>query len=34
MTSGRVRYLARQRTVFFMAAFLLSLIGYFIAKSQ
>ena len=32
MTSGRVRYLARQRVVFIGAAFLLALIGYWIAN--
>ena len=32
MTSGRVRYLSRQRMVFFAAAFLLSLFGYWIAN--
>jgi len=33
MTSGRVRYLARQRIVFIGAAFLLSLFGYWIANA-
>jgi rhomboid protease GluP len=32
MTSGRVRYLARQRVVFFAAAFVLSLVGYWVAN--
>ena len=32
MTQGRVRYLGRQRIVFFVAAFLLSLVGYWIAN--
>lgn len=32
MTSGRVRYLARQRVVFFAAAFLLALIAYGLEK--
>jgi rhomboid protease GluP len=32
MTSGRIRYLARQRVVFLAAAFLLSLMGYWIAN--
>jgi rhomboid protease GluP len=32
MTSGRVRYLARQKVVFFAAAFILSLFGYWIAN--
>jgi rhomboid protease GluP len=32
MTSGRTRYLARQKATFGMAAFLLILVGYFIAK--
>ncbi len=34
MTSGRVRYLARQRIVFIAAAFVLSLVGYLIASMQ
>ncbi len=34
MTAGRARYLARQRIVFFAAAFLLSLAGYWIANFQ
>jgi rhomboid protease GluP len=34
MTSGRVRYLARQRIVFIAAAFVLSLVGYWIANMQ
>ena len=33
MTSGRVRYLARQRVVFLAAAFILSLFGYWIANA-
>jgi rhomboid protease GluP len=32
MTSGRARYLARQRVVFCSAAFILSLVGYWIAN--
>lgn len=32
MTSGRTRYLRRQRIIFFSAAFLLSLFGYWIAN--
>ncbi len=32
MTAGRTRYLARQRTVFIAAAFLLSLLGYYITS--
>jgi rhomboid protease GluP len=32
MTSGRVKYLARQRVVFFAAAFVLSLVGYWVAN--
>jgi rhomboid protease GluP len=34
MTSGRVRYLTRQRIVFVAAAFVLSLVGYWIANMQ
>jgi rhomboid protease GluP len=33
MTSGRVRYLARQRIIFIAAAFILSLFGYWIANA-
>ncbi len=32
MTAGRVKYLARQRVVFLVAAFVLSLVGYLIAN--
>ena len=32
MTSGRARYLARQRLVFAIAAFLLALVGYYLAN--
>ena len=32
MTSGRARYLARQRVVFIAAAFLLCLVGYYLAN--
>lgn len=32
MTAGRERYLARQKVTFFLAAFLLALFGYWIAK--
>ena len=32
MTSGRVKYLSRQRLVFFSAAFVLALVGYWVAN--
>ena len=32
MTAGRVRYLKRQRVVFLLAAFVLTLFGYYVAK--
>jgi rhomboid protease GluP len=32
MTAGRMRYLSRQRIVFFIAAFVLSLVGYWLAN--
>ena len=32
MTAGRIRYLARQRAVFLAAAFILSLLGYYITS--
>ena len=32
MTAGRKGYLSRQRAVFFAAAFILSLVGYYIAN--
>ena len=32
MTAGRVKYLARQRVVFLLAAFVLSLVGYWLAS--
>ena len=34
MTAGRAKYLGRQRLVFFGAAFLLILFGYWIANFQ
>jgi hypothetical protein len=32
MTAGKLRYLARQRVVFALAAFVLSLVGYWLAR--